>query len=138
MYDLQRIGSLISSIQKYMNEIKGYSVKSADDLADSKNYNASSMVVFAILNKVIDLGNEIISAEELGAPNTYQDIMPILAKANIINKLQAEKLNKLIRKRNVLAHFYDEMSEKDLFDAIKEIPLIEDFIVIVKKRVKLQ
>ena len=64
------------------------------------------MLIFAILNKLIDLGSEIISAEKLGAPNTYQDIMILLAKGNIINKNQADELNNLVKKRNIFAHFY--------------------------------
>ena len=94
------------------------------------------MIVFAILNRVIDLGSEIISAENLGAPNTYQDIMPKLAKANVIGKEKAEKLNKLVGKRNILAHFYDDITEKDLIRIIKDLPLINDFIKTIKKRMK--
>jgi len=33
------------------------------------------MLIFAIVNRLIDLGSEIISTEELGAPNTYKEIM---------------------------------------------------------------
>lgn len=44
------------------------------------------MLIFAVLNRIIDLGNEITFAENLGAPNTYKDIMSILAKANVLNK----------------------------------------------------
>jgi len=114
MYDLERIGKIISDINKYMKELEGYNL-SKEDLSDSKNYNASSMLVFAILNRLIDIGGEIISAEELGAPNTYQDIMNILSKANVINKEKAEKLNTLISKRNIFAHFYEDITEKELY-----------------------
>src|SRR3989338_10575081 len=112
MYDLERIGKIISDINKYLCELKNYNLRK-EDLSDSKNYRASSMLIFAILNRLIDLGSEIISAENLGAPNTYQDIMPILAKTNIINKQQSEKVNNLIKKRNTFAHFYEEVSESE-------------------------
>jgi|SRR3989344_171150 len=135
MYDLQRIGKIISDIEKYIKDLESYNL-SLNDLYESKNYNASSMLIFAVLNRVIDLGNEIIFAENLGAPNTYQDIMIILSKANVLNKEQAEKLNKLIKQRNVFAHFYGDISEKELFKIIKEIPEVNNFLKIVKKRVK--
>lgn len=135
MYDVQRIGNIIADIEKYAKELKVYSIKNRADLKDSKNYHAASMVLFAILNKVIDLGNEIISAENLGAPNTYQDIMPRLAKANMLNNSQARELNKLLQLRNVLAHFYQDMSEKDLFDALQKMQLVEDFVLLVRKRI---
>jgi uncharacterized protein YutE (UPF0331/DUF86 family) len=135
MYDIQKIGKIISDIEKKINELESYSVSKIEDLKDGKTFNASSMVLFAILTKVIDLGNELISVEKVGAPNSYQDIMPLLAKANIINKDQAESLNNLIKKRNVLAHFYDDIKEKDLIFLIKEISLIKSFLQTVKKRV---
>lgn len=134
MYDFQRIGKIISDINKYLNELKSYNLKK-EDLSNSKNYRASSMLIFAILNKLIDLGGEIISAENLGAPNTYRDIMPALAKANIINKQQADKVDNLIKKRNIFAHFYEEISETELYKTIKEILEIEDFLKTIKKRI---
>jgi uncharacterized protein YutE (UPF0331/DUF86 family) len=137
MYDIQRIGKIISDIKKYFKELKSYNL-SKEDLSDSKNYNASSMLIFAILNRLIDLGNEIISAKNLGAPSTYQDIMPALAKANIINKEQADNMNKLIRKRNVFAHFYEDISEKELYKTIKEMGEVESFLRTIKKHIELE
>ncbi len=136
MYDLQRIGKIVADIQKHIGEVKSYKINSVSDLQDSKNYNASSMAVFAILNKAIDLGGEIISAENLGAPNRYTDIMPMLSKAGVMNKETSERLNRLIRQRNTLAHFYDDITEKELLNIIKEISAVEDFVKLVKKRVK--
>ena len=137
MFDLQRIGKIISDIERYINELNSYKITKADDLNDSKTYNASAMVLFAILNRLIDLGSEIIFAENLSAPNTYQDIMPTLAKVGIIDKERAEKLNLLINKRNILAHFYGDIKEKDLFNLIKNIYLVEDFVKTAKKRIKI-
>jgi len=135
MYDVERVGKIITDIQKYIKELDSYQIKEAEDLNDSKNYYATSMIAFAVLNRVIDLGSEIISAENLGAPNTYKDIMPALAKANVINKEQAAQLGSMIGKRNVLAHLYEDINEKDLFKIVKEINLIEKFIATVKKRI---
>src|SRR3989344_2080151 len=124
-YDIERIGKLTTDIEKYLREIEQYKIENVSDLQDSKTYHATSMVLFAVLNRVIDLGSEILSAENLGAPDTYQDIMPLLAKANIINKNHADELNKLIRKRNILAHFYEDINEKELFKALKDLPIVK-------------
>lgn len=134
-YDIERIGKLITDIEKYLKEITNYKIDSVSDLSDSKTYHASSMIIFAILNRIIDLGSEILSAEDLGAPNTYQDIMPSLAKANMINKQQADNLNKLIKKRNIFAHFYEDIKEKELFKTIKDLPEIRPFLETIKKRI---
>ncbi|MBU1104242.1 MAG: DUF86 domain-containing protein [Nanoarchaeota archaeon] len=136
MYDIQRIGKIITDIEKFAKELSSYKIREVSDLSDSKTFHATSMVIFGILNRTIDLGSEILFAENLGAPNTYQDIMPTLAKANIIDKERAEKLNKMINKRNILAHFYGDIKEKDLLSLAKNINLIEDFVRTVKKNVK--
>lgn len=136
MYDLQRVGKIIADIEKYMKELEKYNL-TINDLYESKNYYASSMLLFAILNRLIDLGGEIISAEKLGAPNTYQDIMALLAKGNVINKKQVEEINNLIKRRNILAHFYEDINEKDLYKTIKDLKSIEGFLATIKKRIKL-
>ncbi|MBS3081751.1 DUF86 domain-containing protein [Candidatus Pacearchaeota archaeon] len=137
MYDVQRIGKIIADLQRYMNDARSYKIEKVSDLEDKRNYYALSMVIFAILNRLLDLGNEIISAEELGAPEAYDRTMSILAKANVINNEKADSLNKLIARRNVLAHFYEDITEKDLFAVFKELYQIEDFIKTIKKRVKI-
>lgn len=136
MYDIQRIGKIIAEINKYMKELGNYKI-TRNSLKDSKNYYASSMLIFAILNRLIDLGSEIISAEELGAPNTYKDIINILAKGNIINKEIADKMNRLVSKRNLFAHFYGEITEKDIFDTIQDLKEVDFFLKTIKKRVKI-
>ena len=137
MYDVNRIGRIISDIKKYQNELNSYGIKKVSDLKEGIKYHASAMLIFAILNRVLDLGNEILANESVGAPNTYLDIMPLLSKAGYINKEEADELNKIIEKRNVMAHFYYEINEKDLFKVINKLYLIDGFIQIVKKRIKL-
>lgn len=132
-YDLERIGKLVADIEKYLLELESYKITKITNISDTKTYHASSMVVFAILNRTIDLGNELLAVEEVGAPDTYQDIMPLLLKAGIINKAHATKLNKLIKQRNFLAHFYEDISEKDLLKTINSMPEIRQFLKNIKK-----
>lgn len=134
-YDRERVGKIIADIKKYIKELKDYKIFKVEDLLDSKTFHASSMLVFSILNRIIDLGSEVISVEELGAPSSYGEIMPILAKAGIINSKDAEDINNLIKKRNVLAHFYGDITEKDLIFMINEIDKVEKLLVNVAKRI---
>jgi len=137
MYDIERVGKIFSDIEKYFKEMESYNLKSASDLLDSKNYNATSMLLLAILNKIIELGGEILNEEKMGAPSRYNDIMPMLAKAGMMNKEKAESLNKIIEKRNILAHYYGELNEKELFKMTKDIYDARDFMRAVKKRMKI-
>ena len=135
MLDVERIGKIITDIGNYKRELESYKILKIDDLEDSLKYHATAMIIFSILNRIIDLGNEIISSERVGAPNSYKDIMPLISKAGYINKMQADELNKLIEERNKMAHFYYEMNEKVLFSLVKKINLIDPLINIIKKKI---
>lgn len=82
----------------------------------------------------VPVPSEIISIEELGAPNFYQDLMNILSKGNIINKEQADKMNKLISKRNIFAHFYGDITEKEVLDTAIELKEVDRSLKAIKKR----
>ena len=90
MYDFQRLSSAIVDIEKYMTSIKSFNIQTANDLEDEKTRHATAMLLFAIMNRLSDMGSEILSIEKVGAPTRYVDIMPMLAKANVINNKQAE------------------------------------------------
>ena len=136
MYDIKRTGKIIADIQKYLAEIESYSIKSSADLKESMKFRATSMLLFALLDRVIDLGTEIVIAENMGMPQTHQDIMPLLTKANIVNKEQADKMNILIKERNKIGHLYEEITPHHIFNILAEMPLIEQFLKTVKKRIQ--
>ena len=80
MYDLERITKIISEIEKYFKDLDEISIKGEDDLEDKRNFYACSMLIFSILNRVIDLGSEMVTANNFGIPVTYKDIFRLLAK----------------------------------------------------------
>ena len=77
MYDLQRVGKVISDIEKYIKELQNYNL-TLDSLYDSKNYHASSMLVFAIINRLIELGTS-----EDRIPNSTSEMIE-MAKEELI------------------------------------------------------
>ncbi len=138
MYDQKKIGSMIEDVEKFRAEIKGFNVNNINDLQDSMKLRATSMNIFAILNRLIDIGTEIIAEEKVGAPARYEDIMPLLVKAGVINNGAAEELNDLIKERNYFAHFYQEVTAKKVWDTLLRLEKINNFVLSVKKRLKTQ
>lgn len=136
MYDFQRLSSAIVDIEKYMTSIKSFNIRTASDLEDEKTRHATAMLLFAILNRLSDMGSEILSIEKVGAPTRYLDVMPMLAKANVINNEQAESLNLLIKERNKIAHFYGDVFPKDILLLLKKLPDVEQFLKTIKKRIQ--
>ena len=136
MYDVQRMSKAIAEIEQYIEEIRKYRITSVQDLKqDGKTRHATAMLLFAVLNRMSDIGEEIMVKEKLGMPNQYTDIMPSLAKANVINSEQADSLNKMMKKRNTLAHFYGEVTPNDVFILLEQLSSIEQFLTTIKKRI---
>ncbi len=136
MYDIERITKIIKDIEKYQRELKEVNVNSIKDLEDGTKLHASSMLCFSILNRVIDLGQEILVKEDYGMPSRYSEIFDNLVKAGLLNKKETEELNELIGLRNIIAHTYFEISKKDIFKIIKKLSLINNFVEKIKKRIK--
>jgi len=125
MYDVERIGKIISDIEKYLRDLEELDIKEAKDLADRRNYYAISMVLFSILNRAIDLGEEIVMANNLGMPSTYKEIFRLLVKNKLIDANLGEGLSNLVFYRNLLSHEYYELSEKDVFDVSEKIDIVK-------------
>jgi uncharacterized protein YutE (UPF0331/DUF86 family) len=52
------------------------------DLDDIKNFYAVSMILFALINRVIDLGDGIMTSRTLGVPGTYRELFNLLERGH--------------------------------------------------------
>ena len=136
MYDTERIGKIISDIEKYFRDLKELDIKRVEYLEDKKNFYSLSMVLFSILNRAIDLGEEMVVANDLGMPSTYREIFRLLSKNKFIEKGLEKRLSNLVFYRNLLSHEYYDLTEKDVFDVFKRIKVVRQFVNIVKDAVK--
>ena len=59
MYDLEKITKIIKDIEKFFSEIESFKFNE-NTISDQKIFYASSMAIFGILNRNIDLAEEII------------------------------------------------------------------------------
>lgn len=128
MYDTERIARIISDIGKYLRDLEELDIKEARDLADKRNFYAISMVLFSILNRTIDLGEELVMANNLGMPSTYKEIFKLLVKNKLIDANLGEGLSNLVFYRNLLPHEYYELTEKDVLDVSSRINIVNKFV----------
>ncbi len=136
MYDIQRIGKIVGDINRFLDDLRGLNIKTVSDLDDKKNFYSASMLLFSILNRGIDLGEEIVTAHNLGTPSTYRDIFVLLGRQKIIPSALEHKLSSLMRLRNALAHEYEDFTEKDVFEGIRLVGAVGEFIVVIKALIK--
>lgn len=73
------------------------------------------MALFTIFNKLIDIGDDLISESKLGYVNKYTDIPNILFENKVISSNSKIFFIDFIKSRNDIAYEYDEMSEEEVF-----------------------
>lgn len=136
IFDLERIGLIIKDIEVYMTKLSSFEIKSASDLEDDKNFYSSSMLIFSILNRSIDLAEQVSNDKELGAPMEYKDLFIFLEKGKIISKKISYCMQDFVRKRNKISHRYGKISKEEIFSLIKEMSVVKEFLSEIKIAVK--
>jgi uncharacterized protein YutE (UPF0331/DUF86 family) len=136
MYDLERIEIVLRDIEKYLTKLGSFGIKKVSDLEDDKNFYSSSMLIFNIINRSIDLAEQIVRDKSLGTPLEYKEFFEILNGAKVINKKTSENMQDLVRKRNKISHRYGNITRKEIFDSIKQIETVKDFIKEIEGAIK--
>src|SRR3989338_7065342 len=104
MIDKEQIATMAKDIERYFDDLQTIHVENKKDLEIPEKKHAVSMLVFSILNRTIDIANEIIAGSLLPAPASYRDAFEVLKQGKIINPQTARKLTELIKYRNIIAH----------------------------------
>lgn len=136
MYDRERIALILADINVYCIDLREFQIRSAEDLRDKKTYYAVSMVLFSLLNRVIDLSSEMVMGAGLGTPATYRDIFRLLENGGIIDGGMNRSLSSLVYYRNLLSHEYHTFDEDDLMEILARMPQISDFVLQVKETLR--
>jgi len=136
MFDRERITHIIGDVERYFTDLREMEIKEADDLEDKKNFYSVSMILFSILNRTIDLGEEIVAGKKFGVPSTYKEIFKLLMRNNIINKNMEKELSELVFYRNLLSHEYHDLSVDDVFSVYERIQAVRKFVDVVKAVLK--
>ncbi|MEM7827029.1 MAG: HepT-like ribonuclease domain-containing protein [Candidatus Aenigmatarchaeota archaeon] len=118
---MERIAQAIADIEKWFKELKKLDIKRLENLDDSRNFYTASMLIFSIINRTIDIGEELIAIKRLGFPSSYREIFEILEKNRVIDEELMKKLSRLVFYRNLFAHEYFSFSKKDVFNTLQMI-----------------
>ena len=82
--------------------------------ADPRNAASAESYLRRALEALLDLGRHIL-AKGLGqGPAEYKDVA--IARAHVLDESQGALLVRLAGYRNRLVHFYDEVSDEELFE----------------------
>ncbi len=62
------------------------------------------MVLFSIVNRTIDLADEIVVSNSLGMPSSYRETFASLARDGSVDRTLMEKMSGPVFSRNLPAH----------------------------------
>ena len=135
MYDLEKINIIIDDINMYIGKIEGMDLLSMEKI-DDLHFDACSMNCFSLLNKLIDLAEEIVRTRDMGTPYKMRDLFDMLASAKVIDEKMALNIGDMVILRNRFSHRYDIITEKELLNFVKEIGKIEEFVAKIEVEVR--
>lgn len=134
-YDIERMGSICSDIRRYLVDLDELNIGDAGDLLDKRNFYAVSMILFSLLNRVLDLGNEVTIAHNLGIPKSYRDIFILLWKNGFIDEKCATEMGRLVTYRNLLSHEYQGITPEKVFELTKKVNTMKKFAQLMQEKV---
>lgn len=98
-------------------------------------YGSAERFLHLAIEALIDIGNHIISDDELGRVEVYKDIAVILAEKDYITETEKELFIKIIAFRNILVYDYMDLDRKIIFKLLKNN--LDDIRGILKSYLKL-
>jgi uncharacterized protein YutE (UPF0331/DUF86 family) len=127
-FDRARINKIVRDINRFLNDLDKMNVESIDDLKDMEKFYAVSMVLFALINRTVDLGDEIVASLNIGMPSKYSDVFYLLRRNDYISRELTQNLILLVDARNLLSHEYQDFDEEDIFDIMEKAQSIKEFV----------
>ncbi|MBI5228301.1 DUF86 domain-containing protein [Candidatus Micrarchaeota archaeon] len=91
------------------------------------------MALFQVLNRSIDLAEEVILQKRLPFPSHYGDAFVVLKEDKIIDQNTCEKMKKLVTYRNLISHEYYNITPKDVKKILALVENIDIFLDQIRK-----
>ena len=107
----------IAWIRRMIERIRGLDLKNYDDfIKDPRNVDAAESCIRRALEGLLDLGRHIL-AKGFGVPTTeYKEIGDKLISYGILSEADGIELKKMAGYRNRLVHFYQEVTEYEIYE----------------------
>ena len=117
----------ISYIEDSLRSLERFKGITNDEFhSNSDNFRIAFYDLHRALEAVMDIGTHILSRIPGARPTSYKDIPRLLEKNKIVPAdFATSALSKMAGYRNWMAHFYGEISEREIYDIVQEE--LEDF-----------
>ena len=124
------IASRVSWVRKMVRNIRDLPLGAFSDFQkDHRNVGAADSYLRRALEAVLDLGRHIAARGFGEATTEYKEIAVVLVRVGVLDEDRGALLRRLAGYRNRLVHFYDEVSEEELYEiCARHLGDLEDLI----------
>ena len=138
MTDKQLMIRLLTNLKFYLGELEKKKKVSSEEYKGNYDFQA---IIERRLQKAIetciDMGNHIISDENLRPAKGYRDVFNVLHENKIISEKLRDHLSDLASFRNVLVHEYADIDASNVYKKFKSSSKIfSEFMGIILKIIK--
>lgn len=97
--------------------------------SDPRMVAAGDSYLRRALEALLDLARHLLAKGFGRAPAEYAEVARQLGEVGVVNSELAERLAILARYRNRMVHFYDEITDRELFDILtRDLHDVEDVL----------
>lgn len=117
--DKQILQQKLGQLEEYINDVKKLRARPESEFVERSDTEVlAERHIEKACQASLDIANHLVAEQGLGQPTMYRDLGYILAKANIITKDMAVKLEKIAKFRNRLVHEYAHLDPKIIFQIV--------------------
>jgi uncharacterized protein YutE (UPF0331/DUF86 family) len=84
--------------------------------SDSRNVASAESYLRRALEALLDLGRHILAKGFGRAVSEYKEIAVVMVQVGVLDQSQGRLLRNLAGYRNRLVHFYDEVTDRELYE----------------------
>ena len=113
MVDAELIQRRLERLETYQGILATLSRYSCEEFAsDPERYGSAERFLQLCIELIDDLGNHVVSDENLGAVSKSTDVPSLLAEHGYLDATLADRWTSMIGFRNILVHEYMEIDRK--------------------------
>lgn len=133
--------SLIRHLEFLEAELKDYAqfkeITKQQYLRDRDKRRNVERWIENVINSTVDISKVILTFEGMSMPDTYRGIVSAISSVDGLENIEAEKVSRWVRFRNIIAHEYLDIKWNSIKKFIDETePLYKTFLRITKLYLK--
>lgn len=120
MIDREKIKSKLEIIKEDIEELEKMKEVAIDQLKQNRREAAAAkFFIREAIEAMIDIAAHIVAKKLLGTPSTNVEIIEILSNKDMVSKENIATYIKMVKYRNRLVHFYQEVTIQEIYDIIQ-------------------